>query len=127
MDHFTHYAQAYATQYQMAQTMAKALWDKFIVHYQLPKKILLEQGRNFESELLADLCNLMGTKKLRTSLYHPQTNGQCKRFNSTLINMLGTLLPECKSNWKGSIGSAGPCLQLYPKFCHWPKPLFPHV
>ena len=45
--------------------MAKALWDNFIVHYQLPEKILLDQGRNFESEFTANLCKLMGTKKLR--------------------------------------------------------------
>ena len=55
----------------MAQTMTKALWDNFIVHYGLPDKILLDQGRNFESELITDLCKLKGTKKLRTSPYHP--------------------------------------------------------
>ena len=31
-DHFTRYAQAYVTRTQMAQTMAKTLGDKFIVH-----------------------------------------------------------------------------------------------
>ena len=39
---------------------AKTLWDKFIVHYGLPKKILTDQGQNFESQLVADLCELMG-------------------------------------------------------------------
>ena len=84
-DHFTQYAQAYITWSQMAQTMAKVLWDNFIVHYGLPEKIPLDQRRNFESELMANLCRLTGTKKLRTSLYYPQTNGQCERFNSSLI------------------------------------------
>ena len=72
MDHFTHYAQAYVTQSQTAQTMSKTLQDNFIVHYGLPEKFLLDQGRNFESKLIADLCKLMGTKKLRTSPYHPR-------------------------------------------------------
>ena len=40
MDHFTHYAQAYVTWSEMAQKMAKALWDNFIAHYGLPEKIL---------------------------------------------------------------------------------------
>ena len=75
---------------------AKALWDNFIIHYGLPEKILLDKGRSFESELTVDLCSLMGTKKLKTSLYHPQTNGQCKGYNSTLIGMLETLPPEHK-------------------------------
>ena len=59
-DHFTRYAQVYVTRTQMAQTMAKTLWDKFIVHYGPPKKILTDQGCNFESQLVADLCELMG-------------------------------------------------------------------
>ena len=85
--------------------MAKALWDYFIIHYRLPEKILLDQGRKFESQLVADLYKLMETQKLQTSLYHPQTNGQHQRFISTLIGMLGTLLPERKSDWKNHIGA----------------------
>ena len=46
-DHFTQYAKANVTQTQTAQTTAKTLWDKFIVHYGLPTKILSDQGRNF--------------------------------------------------------------------------------
>ena len=80
MDHFTRYAQAYVTRTQMAQMMAKTLWDKSIVHYGLPKKILTNQGCNFESQLVADLCELMGVQKIWTSPYHPQTNGQCERI-----------------------------------------------
>ena len=48
-DHFTRYAQAYATRTQTAQTTARTLWDKFIVHYGLPEKILSDQGHKFES------------------------------------------------------------------------------
>ena len=103
-DHFTRYAQAYITKTQTAQMTAKTLWDKFIVHYGLPEKILMDQGQKFKSQLVADLCKLMGTQKVQTSPYHPQTNGQCEWFNSTLINMLGTLPKEKKSQWKNHIG-----------------------
>ena len=47
----------------------------------------------------------MGTQKLQTSPYHPQTNGQCERFNSTLIGTLGTLPQEKKSERKNHIGA----------------------
>ena len=75
---------------------AKTLWDKFIVHYGLPKKILIDEGQNFVSQLVADVCELMGIWKTLTSPYHLQTSGQCERFSSTLINMLGTLPKEKK-------------------------------
>ena len=104
-DHFTRYAQAFVTRTQTAQTMAKTLWNKFIVHYGLPEKILTDQGCNFESQLVADLCELMGVQKIWTSPYHLQTNGQCERFNSTLINMLGTLPKEKKSEWQNHVGT----------------------
>ena len=74
-DHFTRYAQAYVTRTQTSQTTAKTLWDKFIVHYGLSKKILSDQGQNFESQLVADHCELVGTQKIQTTLYHPQTSG----------------------------------------------------
>ena len=65
----------------------------------------MDQGHNFKSHLVADLCKLMGTQKVWTSQYLPQTNGQCERFNSTLINMLGMLPKEKKSEWKNHIGT----------------------
>ena len=92
-DHFTCYAQAIVTSSQTAKCTAQNLWDKFIVHYGLPEKILTDQGCNFESNLLNELCELAQVKKIRMSGYHHQTNGQCECFNATSINMLGTL-PE---------------------------------
>ena len=72
------------------------MWDKFIVHYGLPEKILTDQGSNFNSELAQ-------VKKIRTSGCHPQTNGQCECFNATFINMLGTLPENPKCTWREQV------------------------
>ena len=86
-----------------ALATAKLLWNNFILLYGFPEKIISDQGRNFESELIGHLCQLAGVQKLRTSPYHPQTNGQCERLNGTLLNMLGTLTPEQKKDWKSHV------------------------
>ena len=46
------------------------------------------------------MCSFAQVKKLCTSPYHPETNGQCERFNATLISMLGTLPSHAKKNWQ---------------------------
>ena len=102
-DHFTRYTQAFPSKTQTALATAKLLWNNFILHYGFPSKIITDQGRNFECELIDHLCQLAGVQKLRTSPYHPQTNGQCERFNGTLLNMLGTLTPEQKKDWKSHV------------------------
>ena len=76
------------------------LWNNFIIHYGFPTKMISDQGSNFESKLMANLCQVAVVQKLRTSSYHPQTNGQCEQFNSSLLNMLGTLTPEQKKDSK---------------------------
>ena len=104
-DHFTRYAQAYPSKTQTAQATAKLLWENFIRHYGFPEKFLSDQGRNFESELISELCKLAQVEKVHTTPYHPMTNGQCERFNSTLCNMLGTLSEKDKLDWKAHLSS----------------------
>ena len=87
-DHFTRYALAYPSKTQTAQATARILWDNFICHYGFPEKFISDQGGNFESDLIKELCKIAGVQKLNTIPCYPQGNGQCGRFNSTLCNML---------------------------------------
>ena len=110
----TKYAQAYVTKNKTAKTTAKVLFGNFVVHYGFPKRLHSDQGRNFESQTIKELCQLAGIQKSRTTLYHPMGNGIAERLNSTLLNMMGTLEPVKKLDWKSHIGPFfGARLQLY--------------
>lgn len=98
-DHFTKYAVAVPTPNQKARTVAKSLWDHFFVHYGFPEKLHSDQGPDFESRTIKELCELIGTQKIRTTPYHPRGN-PVERFNRTLLNMLGTLENQKKSHWR---------------------------
>ena len=98
-DHYTRFSQAIITQTQTAQAIAKVVWERFFSILGLPEKLLTDQGPNFDSRLVKELCELAKTKKIRTTAYHPQTNGQCEKFNSTLLRMIRTLEPSEKPKW----------------------------
>ncbi len=103
-DHFTRYSMAIPTHNQTAKTTANILFKQFICHYGFPRKLHSDQGRNFESRIIKELCKLAQIDKTHTTPYHPMGNGQVERFNRTLLNMLGTLSPVQKANWKEEIG-----------------------
>lgn len=98
-DHFTKYAIAIPTKDQKATTVARCLWEQFLVHYGFPERLHSDQGRDFESLIIKELCTLVGIKKTRTSPYHPRGN-PVERFNRTLLSMLGTLKEKEKKKWR---------------------------
>ncbi|KAI2647161.1 Retrovirus-related Pol polyprotein [Labeo rohita] len=98
-DHFSRFAQAYPTKDQKAVTVAKVLWKNFFCRFGFPARLHADQGRNFESTVVKELCKLTGISRTHTSPYHPQGNGLTERFNRTLMNMLGTLDPDQKPRW----------------------------
>ncbi|TKS67456.1 Retrovirus-related Pol polyprotein from transposon 412 [Collichthys lucidus] len=98
-DHFTKFAIAIPTANQKAKTVAKCLWENFIVCYGIPERLHTDQGPDFESKLIKELCQLAGIVKTRTTPYHPRGN-PVERFNRTLLNMLGTLEHKQKARWK---------------------------
>ena len=75
-DHFMKHVMAYMTPDKTAKPVAKFLWQGYILIFKVLAKLLHDWGANFESNIIRELCELMGIWKARTSPYHAQTNGQ---------------------------------------------------
>lgn len=105
-DHFMKFAVAIPTANQKVKTVAKCLWENFIVCYGIPERLHTDQGPDFESKLIQELCQLTGIEKTRTTPYHPRGN-PVERFNRTLLNMLGTLEHKQKAKWKDYVKPLG--------------------
>ena len=64
---FTRYVQAIPSRNQTAKTTANLLFDNFLCHYGLPSRHHSDQGRNFESEVIKELCVIAHVDKTRTT------------------------------------------------------------
>ena len=69
----------------------------------LPMQILTDQGRNFESELLSEICRFLSVDKIRTTAYKPPTNGNIERLHATLNSMLAKLVSDKKRDWDNKL------------------------
>lgn len=69
------------------------------MYYSVPERLHTDQGPDFESHLIKELCEVSGIQKVQTTLYHRRVN-PVEGFNRMLLNMLGKLENKEKSKWR---------------------------
>ena len=87
VDHFTWYVQAFVTWNQIARTTARVLYNEYFLVSGFSQRIMSDQGTRFTSKVIEAMCSLLGIKKIRTTLYHPQSSGSAERVYQTLWQM----------------------------------------
>jgi transposase InsO family protein len=97
------YVTRYAIAVPLKSTTAQTIIRKFIKHVVneegIPSKILTDQGTNFMSNAMKELCTQLGIKQLRTTIYHPQTDGAVERVNGTIIDMITSFANKDPKQW----------------------------
>ena len=105
-DYFTCWAEAYPIPDQEALTVAKKLTDEMFLRFSPPEQLHCDQGHQFESRLLAEVCKLLHIQKSRTTAYHPQSDGLAERWNRTLLGMLSTCVDGHPEDWEDQVRKA---------------------
>ena len=98
-DYLTKWEEAFPTNDQKAETIAKLFVENIVCHHGVPEELLSDRGSNFLSELIQEVCELLGVKKINTSGYHPQCDRLVEKFNSTLINMIAKSAESRACDW----------------------------
>nr|VZI49393.1 unnamed protein product [Spirometra erinaceieuropaei] len=148
VDFFTKLAEAAPLPDQTTATVADAIMSTWVARFGVPDVIHSDQGANFESLLVHELCSRLGIQKTRTTAYHPQGNGQTERTNKFILSLLrafidsanndiwDTLIPHCLLSYRSTIHkSAGftPAMLTYGRelqlpldsYLPTPRPEFP--
>ena len=98
-DYFTKWTEAYPLKDHTAFAVAEAILENFISRFGVPMEIHSDQGREFQSKLMSEICKLLRINKTRTTSYNPKSDGQVERFNRTIEQMLKVLVREAQDDW----------------------------
>jgi hypothetical protein len=79
--------------------------DQIVRLHGIPKTIISYRGTQFVAHFWEQLHECLGTKLIRSSSYHPQTDGQIERINQILEDMLRASILHFDKSW-------GKCLSL---------------
>ncbi|KAL4007477.1 hypothetical protein ACER0C_001329 [Sarotherodon galilaeus] len=97
-DYATRYPEAFPLRSAKARQVSNCLLQLFS-RVGIAKEVLTDCGTNFQSKFLQQVYRLLGIKGIKTTPYHPQSDGLVERFNQTLKNMLRKFVTETGSDW----------------------------
>ena len=102
-DHFMKHVMVSVTPNQTTKTVAKFLYQGYILIFGAPTRLLSDHGANFMSNIISKMCKLLSMKKLCTKPYHPQTNELVEMSHQTPMQTIRKLREDIKANWPGHL------------------------
>ena len=94
-DHFSRWQDALPLPEATAPTVATALDERVFSYLGLPEQLHSDQGAQFESQLMTELCQSWRVDKTKTTPYYPQANGAVERNNKGFGESLRAMLLDC--------------------------------
>ena len=87
---------------QTPQSIVEALESGWLLRHGYPVSILSDQGPNVDGHLVRQLCQQLGIRKLHSTPYHPQGDGEAERSIQSFKQSMQCQLAEkgiCRTDW----------------------------
>jgi transposase InsO family protein len=86
--------------------LAELYISRIVCLHEVSKKIVSDRGTQFTSKFWERLHETLDSQLRFSSAYHPQTDGQTKRVNQILEDMLRACALQYKRSWDKSLSYA---------------------
>ena len=97
--YFSKWLECFPIPDQKATTVARKLVFEIVARYGAFRELHSDQGTNFGSKVVLEVCRLFGIHKTRTTPYHPRSDGFIERSFRTLGRCLKAACRETKQEW----------------------------
>ena len=96
IDYFTKWVEAKALATITEAKIQNFVWKNIIYRFGIPRTIISDNGRQFDSQSFKDFCSNLGIKNQFSSPGHPQANEQTEIMNRTLLKIIKAKLNDTK-------------------------------
>jgi transposase InsO family protein len=78
----------------------KFFWENVVCRFGVPRTLIVDNGKQFNSNKFKEFCTSIGTKLAFVSVYHPESNGAVERANRAVFSAISkTLFNLRKGKW----------------------------
>jgi len=99
IDRFAKRTKCVALRRITAMSVASAIIEAWVSAYGPLDRILSDQGPQFMTIFFIAVMKMLGIETVRTTAYHPQTNGKVERYNRTMATQLRQYVADDPSRW----------------------------
>ena len=99
IDYFSKWIEADAFPSIKDKDVTRFIWRNIVCRFDIPRSIVSDNGPQFDSRVYRDLCQELKIRNLYSTPRYPQSNGQAKASNKTLLTALKKQLDSAKGKW----------------------------
>jgi transposase InsO family protein len=99
IDHFTKFVESFTIPDVSAETCARVYATQIVARHGSGSTLITDQGRAFTAAFFQETCKILKIRKVKTSAYHPMSNGMIERFHRVLNDSMAHYVDSSGTNW----------------------------
>ena len=96
-----------------SESCARAFISTWVSRFGVPSLLTSDRGAQFTSSVWAEVCSVLGISRIKTTSFHPQSNGMIERFHHSPKSSLRARLAG--SDWAAHLPLVTLGLRASPK------------
>ena len=110
MESMSKWAEVFPLVETKAHVIARYFVEEIVFRFGAPSYLKSDMGSNMIAKVVNEAALLLGTKRLVTSPYRPQSNSEVDRFNYSLVKQLQGFVDASSKAWDKFIRQC--CLRI---------------